>query len=265
MFDAYKILAKVRDDKPLIHHLTNWVTIYDCANIVRVFGALPVMAHAAEEVEEMTGIASALVLNIGTLTPELVDSMIMAGRAANKKGIPVVLDAVGAGATRLRTESALRIIREIKVGVIKGNSAEIGVLAGVEAHVKGVEAMGLSGDPVEVAKKLAGKTKSIVAMTGKRDIVTDGKKTFLCDNGHAMMGSIVGTGCMAASVIASFCAVEKDYAAAAAAALACFGIAGELASKKARGPGTFKEGFYDEVYNLDEEKVKSLAKITEVK
>jgi hydroxyethylthiazole kinase len=262
MFDAYSILRRVRERKPLVHHITNWVTIYDCANIVRSFGALPVMAHAVEEVEEMVGIAGALVLNIGTLTPELIDSMVVAGKAAKKKKIPIILDAVGVGATKLRTESAQRIIREVQVDIIKGNSAEIGVLAGAQAEVKGVEAMSLKGNPVEIAKSLAKKTGSVVAMTGKQDIITDGKKTFLCDNGHAMMGSIVGTGCMAASVIGAFCAVEKDYVKAAAAALACFGIAGELAAKKAKGPGTFKEQFYDEAYNLDEKKVKSMTRIS---
>ncbi len=261
--DAHKILTEIKTKKPLIHHITNWVTIYDCANITRAFGALPVMAHAIEEVEEMTGIASALVLNIGTLTPEVVDSMIVAGKAANKKGIPVVLDAVGVGATKLRTDSALRIINEVHVDVIKGNSAEVGVLAGAEAEVRGVEAMSLRGNPVEIAKSLAKKTKSVVAMTGKKDIITDGKKTYLCDNGDAMMGSIVGTGCMAASVIGAFCAVEKDYAKAAASALACFGIAGELAAKKAKGPGTFKEQFYDEAYSLDEKKITSMTKVSE--
>jgi hydroxyethylthiazole kinase len=262
MLNSYAILKKVREEKPLVHHITNWVTIYDCANIVRAFGALPVMAHAAEEVEEMVGIASSLVLNIGTLTPTLVKSMILAGKAANRKRIPVILDAVGAGATKLRTESSLRIIRDIRVDVIKGNSAEIGVLAGAEAEVKGVEAISLKGNPVQIAKTLAGRTNAVVAMTGRRDVITDGKTTYLCDNGDAMMGSIVGTGCMAASVIGAFCAVEKNYAKAVAAALSCFGIAGELAAKKAKGPGTFKELFYDEVYNLDEEKVGKRIKVS---
>jgi len=264
MLNAYAILKKVREEKPLIHHITNWVTIYDCASIVRAFGALPVMAHAAEEVEEMASIASALVLNIGTLTPTLVESMLRAGKAANKKKIPVILDAVGVGATKLRTESALRIIREVKLAVIKGNSAEIGVLAGVKASVRGVEAAGLQGNPIEVALRLAHKTHTTVALTGKQDVITDGKKTMLCNNGHAMMGCLVGTGCMAASVIAAFCAVEGDPVKASTAALSCFGIAGELAARKARGPGTFKERLYDSVYNLDEKTVRRMQNVDEV-
>src|SRR3989338_6933772 len=121
---------KVRTSKPLVHHITNWVTIYDCANMTRVFGALPVMAHAKEESADMAAIASSLVLNIGTLTQELIDSMIVAGKSANKKGIPVVLDAVGVGATKLRDEEALRLLNSIKIDIIKGNASEIAKLAG---------------------------------------------------------------------------------------------------------------------------------------
>ncbi|MBM3308900.1 MAG: hydroxyethylthiazole kinase [Candidatus Altiarchaeales archaeon] len=261
MREPYEILKKIKEKKPLVHHITNWVTIYDCANIVRAFGALPVMAHAVEEASEMTKIASTLVLNIGTLTPELVDTMIVAGRQANKKKIPVILDAVGAGATRLRTESTLKILRKIKVDVLKGNAGEIATIAGAEAEVKGVESMGVKGSIQEIACNLARKEKNVVVVTGKEDVITDGKRTYIVKNGHAMMGSIVGTGCMAASVIGAFCGVEKDYAKAAAAALSCFGIAGELAAKKAKGPGTFKEQFYDETYNLDEKKINKMMKI----
>lgn len=260
MIDAYSTLERVREKKPLVHHLTNWVTIYDCANVTRMIGALPVMAHAPEEVAQMAGIASALVLNIGTLTKEFVDSMLIAGEAANRKGIPILLDAVGAGATDLRTSESKRLLRELRISIIKGNAGEISTLAGVEAEVKGVESV-KSGDPVKVAESLAKSTGSTVVITGKVDVVSDGKKTYKVHNGHEMMGKIVGTGCMAASVIASFAAVERDYAKAAAAALACFGIAGEIAAKTAKGPGTFKEAFFDALYNMDEKTVKAMAKI----
>lgn len=262
MQKAYELLEKIRAEKPLIHHLTNWVTIYDCANITRTTGALPVMAHAIEESAEMISIASALVLNIGTLTPQLIESMISAGKAANQKGIPIVLDAVGVGATKLRTDSAQKIMQEVKVSIIKGNSAEIGILAGVEAEVKGVEAMGVEGDPVEIAESLARDKEATVVITGKQDIVSDGENTYLINNGHEMMGNIVGTGCMATSVIGSFAAIEKDYAFAATSALVCYGIAGELAAEsgKSNGPGTYKEIFYDEMYNMNTEKIKRYAK-----
>jgi len=208
MIDTYSILEAVREKRPLVHHITNWVTIYDCAQVVRSVGALPVMAHAPEEASQMASIASALVLNIGTLTEELVDAMILAGDAANRKGIPVILDAVGVGSTDMRTAAAKTLMTDIDI-----------------------------------------------------DIISDKKVTYRVDNGHEMMGHVVGTGCMATSVIASFAAVEKDYAKAAAAAMACFDIAGELAAKNAKGPASFKVGLIDELYRLDEKAVKSISKI----
>jgi hydroxyethylthiazole kinase len=252
------IFARVKEEKPLIHHITNWVTIYDCANMTRAFGALPVMAHAEEESAEMAGIASALVLNIGTLTPELVRSMIRAGIAANERLIPVVLDAVGVGATSLRDEKALELLENVKIGILKGNASEIASIAGIDVQTRGVESARVDANLKEVAKNLAVSRGLTVVITGKEDIITDGETVYLVANGHAMMGSIVGTGCMAASVIGAFAAVEKDFALAAAAALVCYGIAGELASVNARGPGSFKENFYDEVYNLDSEKIERM-------
>jgi len=261
----YEIFEKVRKDKPLVHHLTNWVTIYDCANMTRAFGALPVMAHAKEESGDMAAIASALVLNIGTLTPELIESMIVAAKSANRKGIPVVLDAVGVGATKLRDESAAKLLETVRIDIIKGNSSEIAKLAGLNVTTRGVEATSVDSDLRVISKKLAKERNATVVITGKEDIVTDGKKTYIIRNGHELMGKVVGTGCMAASVIGAFAAVEKDYAKASAAALSVYGIAGELAAKGARGPGSFKENLYDEVYNLNKEKIEELSKIEELK
>lgn len=261
MNEIYSTLDKIKTTKPLVHHITNWVTIYDCANITRCVGALPVMAHAIEESGDMTGIAQSLVLNIGTLTPSLISSMISAGKKANKMGIPVVLDAVGVGATKLRTVKAKEILREVKVSILKGNAGEIGILAGRKAEVKGVESMGFEGETKEIAEFLARKHRLTVVITGKEDVVSDGEKFYFVSNGHEMMGSIVGTGCMLASVIGAFAAVEKDFAKASAFALVCFGIAGELAAEKARGPGTYKGNFYDELYNLNGEKIDRMKKL----
>jgi len=261
MIDSAGMLERLREQKPLVHHITNWVTIYDCANVTRTIGALPVMAHAPEEVEQMTGLSGALVLNIGTLTPSLVEAMKLSAKTANSKGIPVVLDAVGVGATDLRTKKALELLDAAHIDVIKGNAGEIATLAGAKAEVKGVESIGHEGDPVEIAKKLATDRKATVVITGKQDIVTDGSKTYKIDNGDKMMGRVVGTGCMAASVIGSFAAIEKDYAKAAAAALSCYGIAGEAASENSSGPGSFKERFFDELYNLNSEKVSANSKV----
>jgi hydroxyethylthiazole kinase len=259
------IIEKVKKEKPLVHHITNWVTIYDCANITRVFGALPVMAHAKEESGDMAKIASSLVLNIGTLTTDLIESMIIAGKSANKKGIPIVLDAVGVGATKLREESALELLNKIKINIIKGNASEIARLAGKSVVTKGVESTKIKFNLIDIAKKLANKRKATVVITGKEDIVTDGKRVFLVRNGNSMMGNIVGTGCMSTSVIGSFAGVEKDYTIASVAALSCFGIAGELAARKSNGPGSFKERFYDMAFKLDSKIIKRMMKVDEIK
>lgn len=257
-------LEKIRQKKPLIHHITNWVTIYDCANITRAIGALPVMAHAKEEVEQMTSIADALVLNIGTLTIDLVESMVLAGRTANKKGIPVILDVVGAGATDFRTKKAKEILKKVKISVLKGNSSEIGTMAGVEAETKGVEAISVKGNLTEIAKNLAKMEKLTVVITGEEDIISNGIDTYICKNGHYMLGKFVGTGCMAASLIGAFSAVEKDYVYASTAALSCFGIAGELAAENAKGPGTYKINFFDEIFNLNSGSIGKMKKIEKI-
>lgn len=256
-------LKVIRETKPLIHHITNWVTIYDSANMTRVFGALPVMAHAPEECAEMTRISSALVLNIGTLTSEIIDSIILSAAAANEKKIPVVLDAVGVGATKFRDEMAAKILGSVRIDIIKGNYSEIAKLAGENARTKGVEATSIDGDPERIAKELAKLSSSVVVMTGKEDIISDGKRIFLVKNGHEYMGSIVGTGCMAASIIGSFAAVNPDYCEASRDALCYFGVAGELAAEKSKGPGSFKVNLYDEVFNLSDEKVKSMMNFEE--
>jgi hydroxyethylthiazole kinase len=262
--DVFSLLKKVREEKPIVHHLTNWVTIYDCANIVKVFGASPVMAHAKEEAGDMSSIASSLVLNIGTLTPDLVYSMKIAGISANKKDIPVILDVCGAGATKLRDNSCFQLLDEIKLNVIKGNASEIAKIAGENVITKGVDSTTVEKDLIQIAKKLALSRNCTVVITGKEDIVSDGKKTIIVKNGHEMMANIVGTGCMAASVIGTFCAIEKDLVKASASGLVCYEIAAELAVKKSAGPGTFKENLYDCVYNLDEENINKNKNIVEI-
>ncbi|MCB4792272.1 MAG: hydroxyethylthiazole kinase [Elusimicrobia bacterium] len=257
-----EILAQVRKQKPVVHHLTNWVTIYDCANVVKVFGASPVMAHAKEEVEEMAGIASSLVLNIGTLTVEFIDSMKIAAKAANKKGIPVILDVCGAGATALRDNKVFELLGQVKIDIIKGNASEIARVSGQDIKTKGVDSTEVNKDLVDIAKDLSKKRKCTVVITGKEDIVTDGAKTYFVKNGHSIMANIVGTGCMAASVIGTFAAVEKDLALAAASGLCCFEIAAELAQKVSYGPGTFKEKLYDEIYKLDKDTIEKMQKVS---
>ena len=156
--DVYGLLEKVRTQKPVVHHLTNWVTIYDCANIVKVFGASPVMAHAPEEVADMAKIASALVLNIGTLTVDFIESMKIAANSANEKGIPVIMDVCGAGATPLRDEKCFEVLEQVKINIIKGNSSEIARIAGENVRTKGVDATDVAGNLV-TSRKLLQKTE----------------------------------------------------------------------------------------------------------
>jgi hydroxyethylthiazole kinase len=237
------------------------VTIYDCANIVKVLGASPVMAHATEEVAEMANIASSLVLNIGTLTADFIEAMKIAARSANKKGIPVVLDVCGAGATKLRDDKSMELINQVRIDIIKGNSSEIARIAGESVKTKGVDSSSVSLDMRELVKDLANKRKCTVVATGKQDIISDGKKIYLVNNGHEMMTHVVGTGCMAASVIGAFSAVEKDLALAATAALVCFEVCAECAAKKAKGPAKFKELLFDCIYSLDKETIDKMQKV----
>ncbi|MDD5255528.1 MAG: hydroxyethylthiazole kinase [Candidatus Omnitrophica bacterium] len=261
--NAFALLKLVRQQRPLVHHITNWVTIYDCAAIVKSFGASPVMAHAKEEVAQMAGIASSLVLNIGTLTPELVLSMKTAAQSAHKKGIPVVLDACGAGATTLRDQKVFALLKSGHIDILKGNASEVARIAGRRVRTRGVDAQTVDGDVAGLAAKLARSRKLTVVVTGRTDIVTDGKRRLFVKNGHPLMSKVVGTGCMAASVIGMFAAVEPDHVRAAASALACFGIAGECAARGSAGPGSFREKLFDCAYRLNEKTCLRAQKIEE--
>ncbi|MFA5310732.1 MAG: hydroxyethylthiazole kinase [Candidatus Omnitrophota bacterium] len=244
------LLDKVKAASPLIHHLTNWVTIYDCAQAVKSIGASPVMAHAIEEVEDMAAISSSLVLNIGTLTVDFVEAMKRAATAANKRKIPVILDVCGSGATSLRDQKCKELLIETRIDVIKGNYSEIARTCGENVKTKGVDSSGIAMDIKRLASGLAIAKKCVVVATGREDIVTNGKMTYFVSNGDKLMASLVGTGCMAASVIGAFAAVEEDLVKAAVSGLVCFGVAGELAAKKSNGPGSFKVHLFDSLYNL---------------
>lgn len=260
---AATILARLRETKPLVHHMTNFVVMNDTANATLHLGASPVMAHAIEEVAEMTGLAGALVLNIGTLTHEWCEAMISAGRAANSKQIPIVFDPVGAGATTMRTHIAHRMLRELDIQIVRGNAGEIGVLSGLGGEVRGVDSVA-AGDSVALARHMAENHKTVAAITGKRDVISDGTRTFGVDNGHQWLTTLTGTGCMSTTAIAAFAAVEPDYVIAAAAALASYGLAAEKAANVANGPASFKIAFLDQLYNLTPEDVQEGARIVEL-
>jgi hydroxyethylthiazole kinase len=245
-------LRLLRERKPLVHQITNYVVMNETANATLALGALPVMAHAREEVEEMVRLAGALVLNIGTLSPHWVEAMLLAGRAANDAGVPVVLDPVGAGATTYRTETARRILDEVNVAVLRGNVGEVATLAGVAAEVRGVESIGGGGDPAELAKEAARSFGVVASVTGPVDHVSDGERSTAIANGHPLMAAITGTGCMSTAMTGCFLAVAEPFDAAAE-ALVAFGVAGEDAACDAKGPGSFHVALYDALAGLDPE------------
>ena len=245
-------LRRLRETKPLVHQITNYVVMNETANATLALGALPVMAHAREEVEEMAAIAGALVLNIGTLSPDWVESMLLAGRAANEHGVPVVLDPVGAGATRYRTETAQHILSEVRVDVLRGNAGEVATLVGVAAEVRGVESIGAGGDPADLALEAARRLDLVASVTGPVDHVSDGERVIRIENGDALMATITGTGCMSSALTGCFLAVNRERPLEAAAeALVAFGVAGEDAARGAAGPGSFHVALYDCLAALD--------------
>jgi hydroxyethylthiazole kinase len=245
-------LGRLRERRPLIHNITNYVVMNETANAILAVGALPVMAHAREEVEEMVALAGALVINIGTLSPAWVDAMLAAGRTANAKAIPVVVDPVGAGATRYRTETAKRLLDEVDVTVLRGNPGEIGTLVGAEAEVRGVESISVGGEPAELAREAARTLGVVASVTGPVDHVSDGESVLAVANGHELLVAVTGTGCMSTAITGCFLAVKPDEPLEAAAeALAAFGVAGEDAAVVARGPGSFHVGLYDALHGLD--------------
>jgi hydroxyethylthiazole kinase len=254
-------LRVLRERKPLVHQITNYVVMNETANATLALGALPVMAHAPQEVEEMAAVAGALVLNIGTLSDHWIQGMLLAGVAANRAGVPVVLDPVGAGATRYRTSTARRLLDELEIAVVRGNAAEIATLAGREAEIRGVESIGASETGAELAQAAASELGCVASVTGPVDHVSDGERTIAIANGHELLGTVSGTGCMSSAVTGCFLAVRREAPLEAAAeALVAFGVAGEDAAAEARGPGSFHVALYDALYNLDPETIDTFAR-----
>jgi hydroxyethylthiazole kinase len=256
-------LRTLRERKPLVHQITNYVVMNETANVTLALGALPVMAHAREEVEEMVSLAGALVINIGTLSRHWVDAMLIAGKAANAAGVPVVLDPVGAGATRYRTDTARRLLDEVRVTVLRGNQGEIATLVGVKAEVRGVESIEIGGEPADLARAAARNLGVVASVTGVVDHVSDGDRALAVANGHELLAAVTGTGCMSSAITGCFLAAKKDESLEAAAeALAAFGVAAEDAARAAKGPGSFHVGLYDALAALDPETLDGRARIS---
>ncbi|MFA6617787.1 MAG: hydroxyethylthiazole kinase [Candidatus Neomarinimicrobiota bacterium] len=249
---VYKHLKNVREKAPLVHNITNYVVMNNTANALLAIGASPVMAHAVEEVEDMIKIASTLVINIGTLSPHWVEAMIKAAKAAKAKGIPIVLDPVGAGATPYRSETCFELLETANPAVIRGNASEIMALENAAVKTKGVDSTQSPDSAMDAAKNLANKYNCIVSISGKIDHLNQGEKIITLEGGSDMMPKITGLGCTATALTAAFIAVNKDTLEAAASAMAVMGIAAEMAEEKASGPGTLQLHMLDAFYNMNE-------------
>ncbi len=253
-------VAAIRKQAPLIHNITNYVAMNNSANALLALGASPIMAHAVEEVRTMVDLASALVINIGTLSTKWVEAMITAGEEAREKGKPIVLDPVGAGATPYRTEAALTLIELCRPAIIRGNASEIMTLAQEvvdSGQTKGVDSLATSSEALDAAVHLAIRTSAVVIVSGAEDFITDGHHILSVKNGSPLMAKVTGMGCTASALTGAFAAVNANYLLAGAHAMAVMGIAGELAARTAQGPGTLQLYFIDTLYQLTEEMIRS--------
>ena len=247
-------VTAVRTQSPLVHNITNYVVMNNTANALLAIGASPVMAHWVSEMEEMTAIAGALVINIGTLDDKWIDGMLAAGKAARKRGIPIILDPVGVGATSQRTEAAMRIIETCNPTIIRGNASEIMALVDANVKSKGVDSSAASSDALESAKRLAADTGAVVVISGTTDYITNGTEVHTVEGGHPIMTSVTGMGCTSTAIVGAFAAVVEDPVVAATAAMAVMSLAGERAAEYSKGNGSMQVNFLDELYNLDYEK-----------
>ena len=252
-------LKKIQETSPLIHNITNYVVMNNTANALLAVGASPVMAHALEEVEQMVGYASALVINIGTLEPQWVQAMLNAGKIASKNGTPIILDPVGAGATTYRTESCISILNNVKPNIIRGNASEIialanacGISASSDSQTKGVDSTQDSADAIAVAMNFAKEKNLIISISGPTDYITDGERVAEVHFGSTMLTKVTGLGCTASAITGAFAAVNSDTFEAAAHAMLLMGCAGQRAASYSKGNGSLQLNFLDELCNFDE-------------
>lgn len=255
------VLCEVRKKVPLVHAVTNYVTVNDCANILLAYGASPAMVEAYDEAYDFAKLASSIYINLGTLTKEQEQAIIMAVLSANKNNIPVILDPVACGAIKRKVHLIERIFEIGKVDIIKGNLGEIKTLAGYESRTRGMDSVDNGSDSVKACASLARKYHCVVAATGIKDIVTDGERTAIIENGTNLLTLITGAGCMVGALTAAAAAVEEDKFIAAVASILSMNLAAEHASKEAKVPGSFRVKLFDEIYLLKEETFKKEGRI----
>jgi hydroxyethylthiazole kinase len=259
--NAGEILSRIRSSRPVVHSITNYVVMNSTANVLLAMGASPIMAHAPEELEELIAFPGSVVINIGTLSSAWIDSMIRAAKLCGDAKKPFVLDPVGAGATKLRTNTAKDIIKASLPTVIRGNASEILSLSPEGGTTRGVDSMHSMESAVNAARVTAESFGTVIAVTGERDLVTDGTRSLIVSGGHELMSYVTGTGCAASVVVGAFIAEEADAVLAAASALAFFGLAGSKAAAEAQAPGTFWVQLLDALYTISPEELESETKI----
>ena len=261
MNDIEKTFNNIRIKSPLVHNITNYVLMNSTANALLAIGASPVMAHATEETEDIVTISSSLVINIGTLSEKWVDSMLLAVKKAKEINIPFVFDPVGAGASKYRTETALKIIATATPNVIRGNASEIMVLAQQAVSTKGVDSTMLAEDAVSGAIEFSKKLNNTVVVSGEVDYIITGDKISTISNGSNLMPKVTGMGCSATSIIGACIAIESDIHLACTTAMAIMGIAGDMAGELSKGPGSFQVNFLDSLYLLTGDIIKDKIKL----
>lgn len=256
-------IRRIRDEAPLVHNITNYVVMNTTANALLALGASPIMAHAVEEVEEMVRLARALVLNIGTLSGPWIEAMFRAGREAGRRGIPIVLDPVGSGATRLRTETCRRLLTELSPTIVRGNASEIASLAGARTVTKGADSTLATDDAIEMARFLSERWHCVVCVSGATDLIVGDGVVLRVRNGHPLMTRVTGLGCTATALTGAFAAVNRSPLRAAAHAMALMGIAGEIAAEQSSGPGSLQVRFLDVLYGIEEPDIRRRLKMEE--
>ncbi len=254
-------LQLLKEKSPLVHNITNYVVMNNTANALLAIGVSPVMAHAVEEMADMTRIASALVINIGTLSKLWIDGMLIAGKSASQRDIPIVLDPVGAGATPFRTQTCHTLINECRPTIIRGNASEIMALVKSGSQTKGVDSTEASKNAVEAAKALARESNAVVSISGEQDYITDGQQVVVVKNHVPLMPRVTGLGCTASAITGAVAAVNTNALEAAAHAMAIMAVAGEMAAEKAQGPGSFQMHFLDALYTLSPKHIEKHLKL----
>ena len=248
--EIWSDIEKIQNQNPIILNITNFVVTNSTANALLSLGAKPIMTPSLLEVEELVPIAKAIVINIGRLNEPSVQLMYKARVAAEENGVPVVLDPVGSGTTQMRTSTSLRFLNEFKPTVVRGNSVEIVTLAQESGAIKSKQGPEGEDQTLHAVQALAKAKSCIVSVSGATDIISDGQTTYRITNGHPLMGRVTGLGCTTTSLIGAFLAVDNSPVKSANNAIALMGIAGEMAAKDAKGPGSLQLNIYDTLYSI---------------